>query len=350
MFPLPGYDVDVRQVYTTSAPVLQSDDANGSWSSVLNEMLALWAADESDRHYYGVVKVGYGAGMAGRGFLGLPVAIGYDAPGDRGRITAHELGHTWDRLHAPCGNPEGPDPQYPYTEGAIGRIGFDPGTGLLRPRESRDVMGYCNNFWISDYTYQGVMEFRGTALLQASRARRRPSLLVWGRIENGRAILEPAFHLVTRPRLPERPGPYAIEGTAADGSRVFDLRFDATEVADDPRGSRQFAFAVPLAAGTAARLESLRLTGPGIAPAAVTRPPAALRAAPAPRVGMAPAGGGVSVRWDAAAHPMVLVRDSRTGAVLSFARGGEVTVPVSGTELELVLSDGVRSRPVPAGR
>jgi hypothetical protein len=47
---------------------------------------------------------------------------------------------------------------------------------------------------------------------------------------------------------------------------------------------------------------------------------------------------------------MVLVRDSRTGAVLSFARGGEVTVPVSGTELELVLSDGVRSRPVPAGR
>jgi hypothetical protein len=39
------------------------------------------------------------------------------------------------------------------------------------------------------------------------------------------------------------------------------------------------------------------------------------------------------------------VRDARSGEVLSFARGGSATVPVTGG-LELVVSDGVRSRSV----
>jgi hypothetical protein len=41
---------------------------------------------------------------------------------------------------------------------------------------------------------------------------------------------------------------------------------------------------------------------------------------------------------------MVMVRDVRTGEVLSFARGGDVVVPADGSEVELVMSDGVRSR------
>jgi hypothetical protein len=40
---------------------------------------------------------------------------------------------------------------------------------------------------------------------------------------------------------------------------------------------------------------------------------------------------------------MVMVRDARSGEVLSFARGGSVTVPATG-DLELEASDGVRSR------
>jgi hypothetical protein len=38
-----------------------------------------------------------------------------------------------------------------------------------------------------------------------------------------------------------------------------------------------------------------------------------------------------------------MVRDARSGEVLSFARGGSVTVPATGA-LELVASDGVHSR------
>ncbi len=53
--------------------------------------------------------------------------------------------------------------------------------------------------------------------------------------------------------------------------------------------------------------------------------------------------GQVAVSWDGAAHPMALVRDARTGEILSFARGGSATVWTDRDDLELVLSDGVRS-------
>jgi hypothetical protein len=343
MYPIPGYNATVRSLYTTSAPALQPDDANGAWITVLSEILALQQTDPEGRHYYGVVRLNYSAGLAGRGFIGVGAAIGYDNPGDRGRIAAHELGHTWGRQHSPCGNPEGPDESYPYPNGTIGRIGFDPLTGTLKPRETPDIMGYCGNPWISDYTYEGVMDFRSATADRVSSRVPGPALLVWGRIVDGRAVLEPAFQIMSRGKLPLRPGPYAVEGTAGDGSRIFSLAFDAAEVADHPRGGRLFAFAVPMGSADAMRLEHLRLTGPGIGMTSVSRPPAALRSGPATPVRMVPAAGGASLEWDAAAYPMVMVRDARSGEVLSFARGGRATVPVGG-EVELTASDGVRSR------
>jgi hypothetical protein len=346
IYPLPGYDAEVHGVYTTdTSDPLQSDDANNAWNQILSEIASLWVVEGSDRHYYGVVHTGYTSGLVGRGFLGtFPVAIGYDEEGDRGRVTAHELGHTWERRHSPCGGPTEQDPQFPYASGNIGRFGFDVREGILKQPETPDIMGYCGDPWVSDYTYRGVMDYRGTAQVRASAARERPSLLVWGRIVNGRAVLEPAFQVVTRPVLPSRAGPYSIEGTAGDGSRVFSLSFDATEVADDPDGARIFAYAVPLEERLAARLETIRLAGPGVGMAAMSASPAALRAAPAQPVSVMRSAGGVAVRWDAAAHPMIMVRDVRTGGVLSFARGGNVVVPADGGEVELVMSDGVRSR------
>jgi hypothetical protein len=345
VYPLPGYDADLHPVYTTTTrDPLQSDDANSAWNTILSEINALRVTEGTDRHYYGVVRTGYASGLVGRGFIGIPAAIGYDDPADRGRITAHELGHTWDRLHAPCGSPQGQDGQFPNPDGSIGSYGFDVRNRILKRPELPDLMGYCGDPWISAYTYQGIMDFRGTALGGASANRPQPSLLVWGRIVDGRAVLEPAFRIVTRPALPSRPGPYSIEGTSSDGSRVFDLSFDAIEVADDDRGSRHFAFAVPLDELAASRLERIRLAGPGIGTVSVSRPPASLRAAPAEPISLMRSAGGVGLRWDAAAHPMIMVRDARTGDVLSFARGGSVMVPEKGSDIELVMSDGVGSR------
>lgn len=56
------------------------------------------------------------------------------------------------------------------------------------------------------------------------------------------------------------------------------------------------------------------------------------------------AGGKVTLRWDAVAHPMVMVRDPDTGEVLSLARGGNVELSTLKGQVDLVLSDGVKSR------
>jgi hypothetical protein len=95
----------------------------------------------------------------------------------------------------------------------------------------------------------------------------------------------------------------------------------------------------------AARLESLRLAGPGIQPVASARSPESRRlGAVIDAVGIRPTAGGAALQWDAAAHPMVMVRDPDTGEVLSFARGGRVEVQTGKRALDLVVSDGVRSR------
>jgi hypothetical protein len=67
-------------------------------------------------------------------------------------------------------------------------------------------------------------------------------------------------------------------------------------------------------------------------------------AAPAtPAVQARRVAGSVALHWDAAAHPMVMVRDPETGEVLSFARGGQAEIATPRTELEVTQSDGVSS-------
>ena len=80
-------------------------------------------------------------------------------------------------------------------------------------------MGYCADPWISDYTYDGVLEFRSGQAAAAMRRATAPQrcLLVWGRIVNGRPVLEPAFEMVTRPSLPKARGPYTVEAVGQDG-------------------------------------------------------------------------------------------------------------------------------------
>ncbi|HJU64363.1 MAG TPA: hypothetical protein VJ596_01740, partial [Gemmatimonadaceae bacterium] len=360
LHPLVEYDADVHATYTTTAPPLQIDDANGSWLTIMNELLALRIAEAAiDRHYYGVVRTPYDLGLAGLGFLETPVAVGWDRDlHDLTRllgasnVAAHEWGHNWGRLHSPCGNPGGVDPNYPYGGGTIGVTGFNVPAGQLVIRFSADIMGYCDFPWISDYTYRGILEFRGSALpLTSSSGGARQSLLVWGRIDGNGITLEPAFQVVTRPSLPRRAGAYTVEGLAADGARLFSLSFDGELVADFPRerggaqAPRHFAFAVPLGAADLDRLAVLRASGPG-AQASVTST-VALRPLPGeldPGQDLRAAGSNrVEVRWNAATYPMAMIRDAESGEILSFARGGAATLRTSGAELEMQFSDRVRT-------
>jgi hypothetical protein len=355
MYPLQAVQTDLHSVYTISGPLQPNDAINHQWSQLLNEIEALRVAENSSRTYYGVVKLDYSFGLVGTAFLGEPssgsarAAVGWDNPFDAARVLAHELGHTWGQFHAPCGNvaPATIDPNFPYGPG-IGVYGFDVAGGTLKPTSLPDIMGYCPNPWISDYTYQRVMVFRqsqpsGSAIAGVVQ----PSLLVWGRIENGRPVLEPSFEIMTRPSLPTRPGPYSIEATAIDGTRLFNLSFEAAAVADNPHSSRHFVFAVPLDQARASRLGQVRLTAPGAQVATMSQSAARVqqRAAPAEIVARREAGG-VALKWNAAANPMVMVRDPDTGEVLSFARGGVAQVQTGKGEIDLDVSDGVRSHRV----
>ena len=346
MYPLPGGDPDLHAVYTTTTTAaLDPADANGAWVTVLSELDALRVGEGSARTYYGVLRLGYFSGIAGLGFIGLPTAMGYDDQFDGSRIMAHELGHTWSRLHSPCGGATGVEPAYPYPGGLIGVYGIDVADEALKDRALPDIMGYCANPWISDFTYQAVLDYRASAAATAAAAagREEPCLLVWGRIVDGRPVLEPAFEIVTRPSLPKRSGPYSLQGLGADGTPLFDISFDAAPVADDPRGGRHFAFAVPLRDGSAARLGTLRLAGPGVA-AAATRPAVSPSAARVPAVVEARrVAGGLALRWDASTHPMLMVRDPDSGEILSFARGGDVEVATGKAELDVTISDRVGS-------
>jgi hypothetical protein len=295
-----------------------------------------------------MVRVNYGAGVNGIGYVGVPSALGSDDPGQVAQVVAHELGHNWGRWHSPCGNPGGLDPfePYPYSNGRIGVYGLDVERERLHPPTDPDIMGYCPNPWISDYTFRKVLDFRASAAsgTTAVAGGKQPSIIIWGRIENGRPVLEPSFQVVTRPSLPRKPGPYTIEATAADGTQLFSLSFDANQVADKPNGGRHFAFAVPLDPARAAQLNTLRLRGPGAQLSAVAQSRSDFRrGVPADAVTVGREGDAVTLRWDATAHPMIVVRDPDTGEVLSLARGGSARIPTGKAELDLEVSDGVRS-------
>lgn len=339
--PVASRDATVHAAYTTTTSLpLQSDNGNNAWTTILAEINALRTAESGTRYYYGVVNPTYSSGVAGVGYIGAPAAIGWDKAGSRGSVAAHEWGHNWGRGHAPCGGASNPDGGYPYTGGEIGVIGYDVVNETLKPAEAHDLMGYCENEWISDYTYRGIMSYRDAeSLSRGMQGALQSGMLVWGRLEGGSAVLEPALRVTARPSLPPRPGPYRLEGRREDGSPLFGFHFAPTEVADDSSGARHFAFVVPMRAERAVQLASVHVEGLGI------RASSHQASSELPRVVVTRAGAGrLALRWDASRSPMLLVRDPATGQVLSFARGGAAEVATARDEVVVTVS-GRASRP-----
>lgn len=345
VFPLLATNSDVRATYTTAAPALQADDGNGAWSQILSELNALRTADGSTRYYVGVVKTSYSSGIAGLGYVPGRASLSWDFLSSADDVVAHELGHNFGRLHAPCGGAGGPDPSYPHAGGLIGVYGYDIIAGTLKAPTMADLMGYCSNNWISDYTYNAVMAYRQAnpfsataALLQSASPRR--GLLVWGRIARGQVILEPAFEVTAPPTLPSRAGPHRLQAFGPLGETLLDLPFEGEAIADVPdRSAQHFAFVIPIDQMRGVDPTRLRVTANG---RAVERRATATASTAAPvveRVGTRR----VRVRWDATRASAILVRDARTGEIMAIARGGVSVVNAPSGDVELTVSDGVRS-------
>ncbi|MEZ4389243.1 MAG: M66 family metalloprotease [Candidatus Krumholzibacteriia bacterium] len=343
LMPVPDIDVDVHPVYTTSAPPLQADDGNNAWGQILSELTALRLAEDADgRHYYGAVKCSYTSGIAGLGRLSGYVAMGWDYDGSREEVLAHELGHNLGLYHVACGGPADPDPDYPYAGGLIGQWGLDLVTEQVKdPAEHRDLMSYCQPKWISDYMYEQVL---ASATAAPSLPAATTCLLVWGRRSAGRLILEPALVITARPSTPTAAGPYRIVARDAAGRELIAIGFAMPEVADLPGDDSAFAFTLPLPAAKRAELAELELAGPE--GRAVTSRSQAAKAGRGPSAPSLRRAGDLRLDWNAADHPLLMVRRSADGMVLAVLRGGRGTVRTAPGALDLVLSDGVRSETV----
>jgi hypothetical protein len=107
--------------------------------------------------YYGLLPTGVPMGPVG-GCGGGGVSVG---PVGAALTMAHEIGHSCDLEHAPCGSPPRPDANYPAYEpydaagtpqGSIGEFGLDVNNGNIKsPATFKDFMSYCGPKWISPY-------------------------------------------------------------------------------------------------------------------------------------------------------------------------------------------------------
>lgn len=341
LYPLPAIDVDVRAPYSFNATLSATYDT--AWARLLEEINLLRVAESPERYYYGVIRRPFTSGGSGLGFIGQRAAIGVDWPDDdwRSETLAHEWGHNFGRAHVDCGGPSGPDPDYPYAGGRLGHHGYDIRTHTILQLDSHfDLLSYCRPTWASDYTYEAVMDFRapqaGVAAGAAAGAEQK-SLLVWGRITPEGAVLEPSFETVAAPSLPSGNGPYRLTAKNGAGATVLDISFDAYEI-DHMPGVRLFAYAIPLSRMGGEVPAEIRLRGAGVDE---------MRRQSADGAGVVQverAGAGrVRLQWDAARSPVLMVREGRTGEILSFARGGDALVTTSAPEVEIHMSNGVKS-------
>ena len=182
-YPLQEIDVRVREPWVRSAVLTVVDDAFNYLDSARTE-----DGEGTGSIYHMVLDNDTcctGADFDGWDGIGnlvdpvlypgmLPDSITKVYAGDTGDnfvydidVMIHEIGHDHGRDHAPCGDPDGPDPNYPYPNAALGARGWDMADDVIidpvvnAPQESMpytDFMSYCFPNWWSDYNWQAILE------------------------------------------------------------------------------------------------------------------------------------------------------------------------------------------------
>jgi hypothetical protein len=350
MFPFPDDGIQI----TIGAPYAFDGDLSTpqGWSDLLEDLWWQRFWDPSRPHTYGVVDAGADRVYNGVGYLGHPVGVGYSTLPGAADTAAHELGHNWNRLHAPCGGPPNVDPDFPYPDGRIGVWGYDLVDRRLKsPTEFADLMSYCRPRWVSDYTYRGVMDFRtyvtasaladglGDTAGTSAPAAAEPLLVLTGRRDADGWHLEAPFFLDAAPEpIPE--GPYRLHAWDAGGATIVDVTFGTVPLGVD-EGTEAILLTVPLGRADAPRLAGLRIEERG---RVLFERTAALRAlAVRPTRATRLPDGSVRVTWDAQAYAAALVLDGVGGPLLARDRSGEAVVTASAAQLEVLLSDGLNT-------
>lgn len=181
LYPAASVAISVRAPYAYSGAI----SASGSgFSQALQSLVSLRQQDgvAADVYYMGIFAPsasfnsycggGCVTGLSGVGTspndatVRASVGIGFTGT-ESGLTAAHEIGHAHGRQHAPCGGASGPDPAFPYSGGGIGVWGYNITTkALIDPAQGKDLMGYCQPEWISDYNYEKLRIRMATVNMQ----------------------------------------------------------------------------------------------------------------------------------------------------------------------------------------
>lgn len=245
------------------------------WGELLDELTHLASVEvggSSPRVYYGLIPTDDGngrswftGGIAGLGWVGTRVSIGLDLGEVAGKLAGHEIGHNFGRYHAPCGNPGNVDPHYPYPNGFIGEYGLDLDDEIVfKPNEAMDMMGYCGPEWISDYTYEALLQEQLRASSRAAATRSAPStgMLLRATVdESGQATLKPVYSAVPVYGSPARSNaddsPYVFELVAADGDVIGSYAAELLEAGEEGVSLQMLRASVPTNAAGATTIRLL---------------------------------------------------------------------------------------------
>ena len=227
-----------------------------------NEITALWHDEGEIGYYYGVTNFGLCCNIAG-----IAANIGYPHSSVGIPVNStfvHETGHSMNLFHAPDGRAAGPDPNFPYEGGDIGRWGWDPrNDALLKPDGYYDFMGYTFPKWVSDYHFQRAMDYRVQTEGTQERRQLPPkeqTLLLWGTVHEGSVELDPAFLIDMPPTELPAGGPYTLTGLGPNGEERFSFDFTPMEVVDGEGAA--FLFALPYDPESRGTLERIEVSGP----------------------------------------------------------------------------------------
>jgi hypothetical protein len=345
-FPLGETDLQVR----TTPLVYDGPVSNSSlmWNTILQDIRDLRLLEGAiDRYYHGILRRAPGPGTAGIAYIAANpegvenlAAVSFDELPNASAIIAHEFGHNFGRLHAPCAVTAQLDPNFPHAGATLGSPGYAPSNDqLLGDPDLRDLMSYCFPNWSSDYTYAAILGMREarpvgspplavalTGSVDALRPEVAAGLLIGGGWDGETGFLRPSL-AVDAPLTRQDPrGDVQIQVEDATGRILFVGRY-ASAALDHPEGGmevRHFGALLPFPNGwRGPRL--VRVRTPRGEWTEVVREGAGGDRTP-PRWEGDPSGR-IRLRWDPADWPVVLLRDSTTNELLGFLRSGEVLLP-----------------------
>jgi len=226
MYPVPAVNITAHKYLFFMGDLSNS----GYWELLLDQITSLKDSEgqPDSTVYFGVIPLldakgdsWFTGGNVGLGYVGYRASIAttlatinvegenYLLDGDD--YAAHEIGHNLNMMHTPCGNPADPDPNYPYSNAAIGQYGYYVSTGTVMAKTRPDIMSYCEPEWVSDYTYNAwYSNQRATALAVTEPVQ--DSLYVRAKLgSDGSAVLQPVYGFSASPNNIAASSDYTIQ-------------------------------------------------------------------------------------------------------------------------------------------